>query len=355
MRGSAGSLWRSRLLGQGGLLAAALLMLPIAQAQLFGPDVVQPPAVLKTPKDVLDRWLKVDCSYPGPTETYRECVQIVASRLPKLDESRRHHFGERYSPKEYLTCRLGTSHGNTRCDVHALRRIVNPTYWPMPNVPMPAFPAAPKDDVYREWMRSDEYFAALCKAEAGEFIYKVAADVSSVYLIRPRALELDIAMQDRFVVEDPYGYDEWQARNPYSGFLSGAKYEFVEVPDSAGDPSVPVKVRRYFRSSDPKSSEASYDTLDAPTSNFGILWRGISRPTDRHHRIAGGELLVIDLRNGELIAVKRGFAIGGPVKRSPTRTYWPSSKLCPGDSSRIYRLPEFLVKVLAPSTKRSRP
>ena len=345
MRGSAGCFGKIRRFGRTGLIAAVLLAPLFAEAQFSGPDVVAPPSVLKTPKDVLERWLKVDCSYPGLADTYRECVQIVASRLPKLDESRRHHFGEQYSPKKYLECRLGTNHGETRCDVHALRRTVNPVYWPNPKVPMPSFPATPKEGVYRWWMNAKEYFEALCTAEAREVVHRAVPGVDGILLIRARSIETDLALQDRFVVEDPYGHDDWQARDPHAGFLGPGRFSFVEIPHFDALGKSDRQVRRYFRADDPREMKPRIENVSTLASRYGIVWRGVVREADRDHRIAGGELLVVDLVTGEKLAFKRGFALGGPARQSPTGTYWAASRLCAGEGKRLLRLPEFLHRV----------
>lgn len=62
--------------------------------------------------------------------------------------------------------------------------------------------------------------------------------------------------------------------------------------------------------------------------------------------IAGGEIAIFDLTSGELIAIKRGFRLGGPVRRSRTGIYWPVGDVCGGDSRSGFAVSEFITRVL---------
>jgi hypothetical protein len=114
-----------------------------------------------------------------------------------------------------------------------------PEYWPDPKVPPIRWPEAPRESVYRPGMSRGEYFEALCKAEAGEFIFRtVRAD--SIYMIRPRAEE-DDAMGSRYGFEDPYGHGQgdtgdkaaWSLLGTGEGFFTeygSPDYRVVETP-----------------------------------------------------------------------------------------------------------------------------
>src|SRR3982751_46322 len=54
-------------------------------------------------------------------------------------------------------------------------------------------------------MNAKEYWEHLCKAEAGEFIYKTVENVEGIYQMRPREHVTDQMLQDRHFLEDPYG------------------------------------------------------------------------------------------------------------------------------------------------------
>jgi hypothetical protein len=215
---------------------------------------------------------------------------------------------------------------------------------------MPRLPEAPKESVYRPWMTKKQYFEALCKSEVGEFIYKTVDGVEGIYQIRPRALEKgDMRQEDRYVLEDPYGYEDWEARHPHTAFVKPTRYVFFETPEETEKSgSSAVRFKRYYRISGVEKNEWDIQPVADLKSRYGYLWRGLKRPRDREHNIGGGELFVIDLRTGEILAVKRGFTLGGPIPRSHTEIYWRQGRMCAGDSTRMYRTVEFVEKVLKP-------
>jgi hypothetical protein len=62
-------------------------------------------------------------------------------------------------------------------------------------------------------------------------------------------------------------------------------------------------------------------------SFYGWTWRGIQRPFDRELGVAGGELAVIDLRSGDVLALRRGFVIGAIEIGHPVS--WGGGNVCP--------------------------
>jgi hypothetical protein len=64
-------------------------------------------------------------------------------------------------------------------------------------------------------------------------------------------------------------------------------------------------------------------------SQYGYVWRGIRRPHDRELGIAGGELIVLDVRNNEVLAVRRGFIRSGDVRNNLTGVWWLGGHACP--------------------------
>jgi hypothetical protein len=322
-------------------------------AERSSSEVVKPPDVSAIPAAELERWVRAKCLYDGPRRLYEACVRTIASRLPPFGKNKPDHFGERYSPTKYLECRLREDRANMRCDRFALHRVENPIFWPNASVPMPKLPDAPKENVYRPWMTKKQYFEALCKSEAGEFIYKTVEGVEGIYQIRPRALEKgDMRQEDRYVLEDPYGYSDWEADNPYTTFVKPTRYTFFESPDVTDRiGSSPVRFKRYYRIGGVDKNDWDIQSVTDLRSQHGYFWRGIKRPRDREHNIAGGELLIVDLRTGETLALKRGFKLGGPVPRSHTEIYWRQGRLCPRDSTRLFRAAEFIEKVLKPANR----
>jgi len=74
------------------------------------------------------------------------------------------------------------------------------------------------------------------------------------------------------------------------------------------------------------------DYTDRVTSRYGVVWRGIQRPRDRELGIGGGEILLLDLRTNEILAVKRGFAFNKVWTHRGTsikQTDWYGADVCP--------------------------
>jgi len=251
----------------------------------------------------------------------------------------RHKFGELYDLDKYKECKNKTPR-NAGCERYRLVRQDNPEHWPNPNIPQPKWPDPPKESVYKRGMKGVDYWRALCKAEAGEFIYKVVEDVEGIYQIRPRKKESDYALMDRYVLEDPYGYgigDEgWRAFQWFVGptdkFQRPMFYLFFERPTVPHDirtferkkwhPSMSVappegtKYQLYY------GSTRSHDGMktmilqhsDRIRSRYGFSWRGIARPHDRELGVGGGELVVVDLHTGEILGLRRGFILGAKTR-----------------------------------------
>lgn len=349
--------------GQGnpkGAFQALVMLLGITAASDSGAyrspaDVVPVPDTRGIPQEVLGRWVNARCIYPGNRPVFEACVRTIASRLPAFDPSRPHHFGEKYSPNEYVKCRLRNVNNEMLCEYLTLVRHESPIYWPNPKVPMPKLPEAPKESVYRWWMTNEQYFEALCKAEAGEFINKKIEGVDGVLQLRPRPMEIgDVRQEDRFVIEDPYNYREWEAREPYGIFVSTSQYEFFETwnRNTEGEALAKSVISRYrLRDGDKNNSGWRVEKANVPLSRFGYLWRGIVRTKDRERNIAGGEIIVIDLDTAEVLGLKRGFKLGGPIRKSHTEIYWEQGKLCPGDSSDLFRTATFVQRVLIPKRR----
>jgi hypothetical protein len=62
----------------------------------------------------------------------------------------------------------------------------------------------PADSGYKPGMTPEQYFAHLCKTEAGEFIYKTVENVEGLYMMRPRKEATDYELEHLYALEDPY-------------------------------------------------------------------------------------------------------------------------------------------------------
>jgi len=224
----------------------------------------------------------------------------------------------------------------------------DPYYWPYSDVAPPKLPEAPQQSTYRPGMSQRDYFQALCEREAGEFIYKTVDDVEGIYQIRPRHYARDpIDLHSQYALEDPYGYARWEAVNPHFIFIGKKGYSFFEAPDHSG------RFVRYTGYDGRHRDTLQQETVQQLKARYGYFWRGIERPHMRDMIIAGGELVIVDLKTNEIIALRRGFSYSGQVRNSPTRISWSISISCPNDSTRknLFYTEEFMHRVLKPLSK----
>jgi hypothetical protein len=242
----------------------------------------------------------------------------------------------------------------SECAPYRLRATENPEYWPYPDVPPLKWPEAPKERVYKPGMTPVQYFEALCKAEAGEFIYRtVKAD--SIYMIRPRKEERDEQIRDRYGLEDPYGYGQGDQGDtgPHMLIAHPAQmYSEFATPDYVlvETPIVPVGIHatsrknydpNWFTVPDGANFRVFYHADQKPKwlygfsvryekelqSRYGFTWRGIRRPYDREMGIAGGEIAIVDLKTNEILGLRRGFILGNRLKAGGM--WWLTGTVCP--------------------------
>lgn len=265
--------------------------------------------------------------------------------------------GKLYDLKKYEECRKNDPR-NSGCNVYRLKRVGNPEYWPYPDVPHVKWPDPPRGSVYRKGMSGFEYWQALCKAEAGEFIYRVVEDVEGLYMIRPRNEEPEHADYDRWVREDPYGYgdrdERWdsfrqltgptnlpEAQSKYTTYFA---YLYLERPiqehpihsrdkkkwhpSIVQNPPTGAKYALYYGNDHKNKKSIRVRYSDRLVGRYGYTWRGISRPHDRELGLAGGELIVVDLKTNEVLGMRRGFRLGPPdPQRGLDIVWW--GQVCP--------------------------
>lgn len=290
-------------------------------------------------------WIQNDCNNTRMTyASYQLCLAYIASQLPPFDPAKREHFGEQYSPQKFLQCARKGRPIDGACEQYRLRRVENPEYWPYPDVPKPKWPEAPKEPVYKPGMSSKEYFEALCKAEAGEFIYKTVGNVEGVYQVRPRTKD-ERQNNDLYAIEDPYVIDNPsspQADTTAGNFLMPNRYRFFESPNQNAEATNQSlgKLVRFFVDGDNKQ-KLKNESTESPKAQYGYVWRGIQRPHDRANEIAGSELVVLDLRTNEVLAIRRGFSRRDYIPHTMPQKWWGANS-CP----KLEPFPIFLLKVL---------
>ena len=295
--------------------------------------------------DLKPEWIKNDCNDTRMVYAkYQLCLAYIASQLPSLDLAKREYFGEQYSPKTFLQCALKGRPIDGACEKYRLRRVENPEYWPYPDVPKPKWPDAPKEIVYKPGMSSKEYFEALCKAEAGEFIYKTVENVEGIYQVRPLTRNED-QNNDLYVIEDPYGIDYPSATVTALNFLMSGRYQFFESPIQSGDVTKQMikKIERFFGSDGSNSKTLKREYEEVPKARYAYTWRGIHRPHDREMEIAGGELALLDLQTNEILALRRGFVRRDYIPHTLPQKSWGAGS-CPQRTP----VPLFLMKAAKP-------
>jgi hypothetical protein len=346
------------------MMCAAVAVLTIAIPRLAAAQ----------PIDVKEAWLKRDCKdkgtldHPTSNPEFEACLRKLIEPLPPLDKNRRELFGEQYDPSKYIACRTRPGNRtNSACNVYILRRREWPEYWPE-GAKKIKWPEAPKESVYRKGMTPKEYWEALCKAEAGEFIYKTVKDVEGFLLVRLRAAETDHVLRDRFVIEDAYGALEFYSivpeKRPGVFFVDRARnsYRYVEamIPGSTGTvqrvrhEADLKKLAEYLRTkvNDTRWGEEAFSQIvEVATfiSRHGLTWRGIRRDHDLDLGVSGGELAIVDLVTGETIALRRGFALDPYANRgAKNERWWLGSSGCPHLRRDFLTLTAFVRRALPP-------
>jgi hypothetical protein len=223
----------------------------------------------------------------------------------------------------------------------------------------------PEDSGYKPGMTPEQYFDHLCKTEAGEFIFRTVTNVEGVYQMRPRPA-VTYEANHLYALEDPYG-GPYGSNQPEIWFLGPTRYRFFESldlkrrepeglqerihPSYFSLPLPGVSIARYFGydGREQKTMQKEYDAVRK--SSYGYTWRGISRPNDREVGIAGSELIVLDLKTNEVLAVHRGYAQFDIDKNMAGTAAMQWRKRCPtgpnmGGGTRL----SFIMKVLTPTS-----
>lgn len=208
----------------------------------------------------------------------------------------------------------------------------------------------PADSGYRKGMSAEEYYRHLCDTEAGDFIFKTVDNVEGVYFARPPKSPSDQELMDRWKLEHPLQESKAQLWGDSPDgravlFIDPplATYQFYEEPNldpKAGQPY--WRLSGYKQGVDFKDENGKWGRIPAtpwkqepisqPKARYGLTWRGIHRPHDREHGIAGGELIAYDIQTNEVLAVFRNYAFSGRTKNTPDGVWW----LTPGSCGQVF-------------------
>jgi hypothetical protein len=311
-------------------------------------------------------WLARNCLDRGTADkplsgpAFEACLNKKVEGLPPLDKTKRELFGERYDPAQYVKCRLRPNgRNNSACEVFVLRRREWPQAVPI-EIQTPQWPNQPSIEIYKPGLSAEEYWAALCKSQSGDTVFETASGVKGIFNARPRERHTDLELRDRYVLEDPYSISDILGDPKLeSVFVQpyGGRYEFLETYRV-----IDARVRRFERD-EASASRARFHTAlnkkyvvvpyivaqkdsNSIASRYGISWRGIRRSRDRENAIAGVEVVIFELRTGKLLAIRRGFALSGHERKSPSGIWWISARRCPDDRSKSLR--QLVYEVLQP-------
>jgi hypothetical protein len=205
-------------------------------------------------------------------------------------------------------------------------------------------PGTPKQSV--------QYFNHLCSTEAGEWIFRKVQNVEGFYFARPQGEPTTDTMTDPYGPEMPWIQRFFLLRGDYEP-LDQARwliqpplynYRFVEQPRrntkwQAGIQEPYVRLFGYTRGYFVKPGQVVADWnektpmqvigIPALTARYGYTWRGLRRERDREFGIAGGELLIYDLKTQEVLAVRRQFLIASHNPRGEGKAMWEVAGSCP--------------------------
>jgi hypothetical protein len=263
--------------------------------------------------------------------------------------------GERFvgvmKQRENSCVRGPTTPGDTSCDILKLKPedpLATPEGRHAHSIQLPE---PERRAVYRKGLTGQQYFNELCEAEAGDFILKTAPSVEGLLEMRRRPVATDYLLQHLYALEDPFGVaygDMAQKPQDYWVQPNIGKYAFMEAinPESRNSAD---RYMRFYK--DLQKPHGQYQTqhegvfvsipyvvsgLTTGTlrSRFGYTWRGLSRPHDREHGIAGGEFIVMDLENHEVLGFRRGFVKSGKVRNVFTHIWWLAAEGCPQNAVR---------------------
>jgi hypothetical protein len=194
------------------------------------------------------------------------------------------------------------------------------------------------------------YFDHLCATEAGEYIFRTMDKVEGLYQMRAMPKYDDKVMEDVYAFEDPADWSQGEGDGGPASFLGGPGngfryFESMRQPTDIANQHI-VKhwqitpwekpgVAPYWRYHhfDYTNRSGQVAPVQQLESRYAYTWRGIRREADRKHDIAGGELIVLDRITGEILGVRRSFAIARMLKNG--RRNWEFAYYCP--KNMVYR------------------
>lgn len=166
------------------------------------------------------------------------------------------------------------------------------------------------------------------------------------------------------IPEDPYGHTNVEAQKPWALFLShpGSKYDFFETAkppgllyreinlSRVGINNTPIftgeRYWRYQLSENPVrigTRDIYREAIQTSElkSIYGFTWKEVRDEKDIEYGIRGGETHVIELKTGNVLAIKRGFVI--------INEFGGRNGICPKGKDDFFMY-DFISKVLKPKS-----
>lgn len=182
-------------------------------------------------------------------------------------------------------------------------------------------------NIWREGMTGEEYFKALCEAEAGEWVFRTVENVEGVFQLRSY-IPSENLLGALFAYEGITGERVAGRENSQDALVQPpvGGYNYLEVTASLEErKKYQSNYLRYFRDSNSKTNKLFYYTrkgtyqnfqtpyivsvekINSPRSRHAYIQRGIMRFNALEHGIKGAELLIVDRETNEVIAFRRVF------------------------------------------------
>ena len=207
------------------------------------------------------------------------------------------------------------------------------------------------------------YFRHKCDTQAGEFIYQTVDDVEGIYQMRLRdPRDYFDRMRKGDIPEDPFGHTNAEAQRPWGMFIGGtdidSAYQYFETTKPPNKARQRLETLRFenepiftgekywiYRRLHDTPDDAEHNNKTATQSSkiqsrYGFTWREIRDRWDRLFGIWGGELIAVDLKTSEELAIRRGFVLSSTLAKR--------SGICPRDKG-DYVTANFIKKVLQPA------
>ncbi len=173
------------------------------------------------------------------------------------------------------------------------------------SIKLPSPHDKPKD-VYRAGMSSEDYFNALCKEEAGEWVFGRLKDIKGIRLDR-QASKFPFGFASiAFDAQERVGFG---ATEPEEAFVKPfGPYDFLETRQPHKEKGSSPYIYKRYLSGENRYSKLPAEITTTPRASAAFTWRGIRRENDREHAITGSEMIIYQVSPFQVLAYQREFS-----------------------------------------------